>query len=133
MKRMIALVPVVALAACSVSDDEMRAASAGATGAVIAADVNDEYRKTQDFDSIAAESLEGVDTTGFDALAYELLVFAQADVHEVILASMSGFIQIGHRARRGRRSSPDVGRLSLRCRPFRVRNQPSIPYSRSLL
>ena len=68
MKRICALVPVVALAACSVSDDEMRAASAGATGAVIAADVNDEYRKTQDFDSIAAESLEGVDTTGFDAL-----------------------------------------------------------------
>jgi len=68
MKRICALVPVVALAACSVSDDEMRASSAGATGAVIAADVNDEYRKTRDFDSIAAESVEGVDTTGFDAL-----------------------------------------------------------------
>lgn len=56
------------MAACSVNDDQMRAASAGATGAVIAADVNDEYRKTQDFDRIAAESVEGVDTTGFDAL-----------------------------------------------------------------
>jgi hypothetical protein len=68
MKRICALLPVLALAAFSVSDDQMRATSAGATGAVIAADVNDEYRKTQGFDRIAAESVEGVDTPGFDAL-----------------------------------------------------------------
>ena len=68
MKSVLVFFSGAALAACSVSDDQMSSAFEGATAAAVAADVEDEYKRTQDFDRIAAESVEGIDTTGFDAL-----------------------------------------------------------------
>ena len=70
MRNGIAMIAGIFLvAACSTNEQDVRTASEAASAAWMAEEAEDEYKKSQDFDKIAEDSVSGVDTSDFDALS----------------------------------------------------------------
>ncbi|MCT8160362.1 hypothetical protein [Pseudoruegeria sp. SHC-113] len=64
----VALIGFAALSACDVSENEVRAASTAASAAILAEEVNEDVKKSQDFDRIANDAVADMDTSGLSAL-----------------------------------------------------------------
>jgi hypothetical protein len=62
------LLGVVCVAACGLSDDEVQALSEEVVRDMEAADMKREIEQSQDFDRIAQETVDGMDTSGLGAL-----------------------------------------------------------------
>lgn len=57
------------LAACGLSDEEAAAFSEAVMADMEAAEINREVAEAQDFDRIAQEAVDGMDTSGLEALS----------------------------------------------------------------
>lgn len=64
----VALIGFAALSACDVSESDVRAASTAASAAILAEEINEDVKKSQDFDRIANEAVADMDTSGLSAL-----------------------------------------------------------------
>ncbi|SLN19282.1 hypothetical protein PSA7680_00692 [Pseudoruegeria aquimaris] len=59
---------LLAVAGCGASEEDVRAVSTAASSAVLAAEINEEANKSQDFDKIASDTVAGMDTSGLSSL-----------------------------------------------------------------
>lgn len=68
IRTLLTVTSVVALSACSMSESEIIAAEEAGVAAAEAEQSKEAYEKTQDFDSIAEDTVAGMDTSDLSAL-----------------------------------------------------------------